>query len=168
VTGPRCQEHPRTGQAPGSADEGAEQPELLAALAQRQPEVAVEHVQRRAVDVEVDAHAASRLAHAKAQVAPPGAEHWQPAQDHVAVDPGAVRARRAHDELRHLEPGRQIRGLIGVGNAVLTDHLLKADDVGVDLADDVGDPVEVTAAVQSHSAMDVVAHDGEVSHVASA
>src|SRR5262249_57584574 len=49
-----AEEHPGPGQASRGSDEGAEQPELLAALAQRQAEVAVEDVQRRAVDVEVD------------------------------------------------------------------------------------------------------------------
>ena len=39
----------------------------------------------------------------------------------------------------------QVGGLIGVRDAVLPDDLLQAHDVGRDLGDDVGDPVEVVA-----------------------
>ena len=79
-----------------------------------------------------------------------------------------MRARLAHDELRHLEPRREVGRLIGVRDTVLADHLLEPDDVGADLADDVGDSIEIAAAVESDSAVNVVAHDGEVSHAAPA
>ena len=57
--------------------------------------------------------------------------------------------------------------LIGVRHAFFADHFLQAHDVGRDLRDDVGDPVQVATAVESDTAMDVVAHDGEVHHTAS-
>ena len=160
-------EDARPGEALGVADEDAEQAELLAPFSQRQPEVAVEDVQRRTRDVQVDAKAASRLTHAAAQVAPARSQHGQAGEDDVAVRPGPVRPGLAHDDLRHVEPRRQVRGLIGVRHAFFADHFLQAHDVGRDLRDDVGDPVQVATAVESDTAVDVVAHDGEVHHTAS-
>ena len=78
-----------------------------------------------------------------------------------------MRARLAHDELGHLEPRGQIRRLIGVGDPAFSDHLLEPDHVGPELADDVGDPIEIAAAIQPDAPMDVVAHDREMSHAAS-
>jgi hypothetical protein len=54
-----------------------------------------------------------------------------------------------------------------VRDAVPPDDLLQAHDVGRDLGDDVGDPVQVVAAVEPDAAVNVVAHDGEVRHPAS-
>jgi hypothetical protein len=44
---------------------------------------------------------------------------------------------------------------------------LQADHVGIDLADHPGDAVEITPAVESHAAVDVVAGDDERGHAAS-
>jgi hypothetical protein len=79
-----------------------------------------------------------------------------------------VRARFSHDELGHLQAPGQVRSLIGSRDPAFADHFLEPDDVRAQLADDVGDPVEITAAVQSDAPVDVVAHDREMSHAASA
>jgi hypothetical protein len=53
-----------------------------------------------------------------------------------------------------------------VGHPVLAHDLLQADHVRVHLGDHVRDAVEVTLAVEPHSAMDVVAGDDERGHAA--
>ena len=147
------------------ADEAGEQLHLLATLAQGEPEVAVEDVQGAAVDVEVDTQASAGLAGAEAQVLDRPTQDGQPAQHRVTVRATAVKPRDAHDE-PHAQPVGEVRRLVLAGRALLADDLLQADDVGSDLRDDAGDPIEVETPIEAPPAVDVVAADDDLPHAA--
>src|SRR2546428_125085 len=161
-----AEEHARPDEPCGVADEPAEQLELCAPLGECQPQVAVEDMERRPLDVEVHPQGPAGLARAPRQVAALRAEDGHAREHGVAVGPRAVRARHAHDE-RHAELQREVRPLVAGFPARLADHFLEPDHVGRRLCDHVGDPVEVQAAVEADAPVDVVAHDREGDHAAS-
>ena len=159
--------HDARAAARARADEAREQLELRAALAEGQPEMAVEDVQRHVVDRDVDAQTPARFAQAVAEIVTDRSDHRQPGQDRVAVRAVAVRTRLPHHQL-HAQLARQVRRLVRHGHdvAVLTDDLLQSDDVRIHLGDDDADAVEVAAAIEPHAAVDVVGGDRDRRHAA--
>jgi hypothetical protein len=153
--------------AVGRLEEGGEQRHLVAALAKAQAEVTVEDVQRGVVDAQVHAQAAARLTPPAGEIAAQRAEHGQARQHRVAIGPCRAVGPGLPHHHRHAEARGQIVRLVGVRDAVLADHLLQADHVGLDLGDHGGDAVEITAAIEADTAMDVVAGDDEGRHAAS-
>ena len=83
----------------------------------------------------------------------------QPAQDGVAELVAAQLPRRRH----HPAHAEQRAELLGVAAVVRSraDHFLQRDDVGVDRAEDGGDPLGAGAAVEAAAAMDVVGRDAQ-------
>jgi hypothetical protein len=139
---------------------------LGAPLLEGQAEVTVEHVQGGAVDAEIHAQTAPRLAAVAGQVAAQRREHRQPREHGVAVGAAAERARLAHHD-GHAELRGQVGRLVGVPHAVGPHDFLQADDVGVDLPDHPGDAIDVAAPVEPDATMDVVAGGDQRRHAAS-
>ena len=130
---------------------------LMAALEQRGAEMHVVHVQRRAVDRDVDALQPPRLAGFPRQVVLEMLRDGKPAEDRVAELMAAQQPRRRHDPA-HAERGAN---LLGVPAAVRprADDFLQRDDVGVDGAQDADDAFGPRAAVETAAAVDVVGGD---------
>jgi hypothetical protein len=77
----------------------------------------------------------------------------EPREHRVAVGETVPLPGRAHGDL-HAQPLGQAQGLG-------PEHLLQADQVGVDLLQHLRDAVEIDAAVEPRALVDVVAGDGE-------
>ncbi len=135
-----------------------EHADLLGPLADLEPEVHVEDVQEAlahlvAGHLEIQADAAARLAVGPGEVERAAAADGQAGEDRVAVGQAVPLPRGAHRDL-HAEALGQAQGLG-------PEHLLDAHQVGVDLLQHLGDPVEVHAAVEPRALVDVVAGDGQ-------
>src|SRR5262249_33200148 len=134
----------------------------MAPLAERQPEVAVEDVERAAAHGHVDAQGAAWLARAMTQVTARVAADGQPGKDGVSVVAfGSEGTRDAHDEL-HPQALGEIRRLVGALVAGNPYDLLQSDDVGADLRDDVGNAIDVAATIEPLTAMDVVGRNDDL------
>src|SRR6185503_16829501 len=103
---------------------------------------------------QIQPDAAARLAVRAGEVEGAAAPHGEAGEDRVAVQLAVPLPGRPHRHL-HAEP-------LGEAEGLRTEHLLHADQVGVDLPDDVRDPIEIHAAVETGALVDVVAGDREV------
>ena len=82
------------------------------------------------------------------------------AEDDVAEQVPAQVPHRGHHPA-HAERRADLFGLSGAGRTG-ADHFLQRDDVGVDLAQDFGDPLRRGAAIHAAAAVNVVGGDSEV------
>ncbi len=132
---------------------------LVAALEDRGAEVHVVDVQRGAVDGDVDALQAPRLAGLPRQVVPEMLRDREAAEDGVAELMAAQQAGGRH----HPAHAERRADLFGVAPAARTgaDHFLQRDDVGVDGAQHGGDPFGARPAVESAAPVDVVGRDAQ-------
>ena len=103
--------------------------------------------------LEIQADAAARLAVGPGEIERAAAADGQTGEDRVAVGQAVPLPRGSHRDL-HAEALGQAQGLG-------TEYLLNTDQVGVDLLQHLGDPVEVHAAVEPRALVDIVAGDGE-------
>jgi Glycosyl hydrolases family 15 len=131
-----------------------ERSNLLGALAHLQPEVHVEDVEQGVIHGQVETNAAAGLPLGPREIEGLVPLDGQPRQHGVPIGQAVHLGGRPHGQL-HAEPFGQ---LIGLG----TKHLLDADQIGVDLLEDIGDPHDVHAPVEARAAMDVVARHREL------
>ena len=125
------------------------------------PEVGDQHADRRAVDVEVDVEHGARLAAVDGQVDVPDVQHPPAGQQRVAVVAVGAQQGRAGDRVQAERGGEvlHLHRLAGLARAGV--HLLQADDVGVDLAQDRRDAGRIAPAVAAHAFVDVVRGDAQ-------
>ena len=127
--------------------------DLRGPLADLEAEVHVEDVQQPvARHLEVQPDAAAGLAVGPGEVERAAAANGQTGEDRVAVGQAVPLPRGPHRDL-HAEA-------LGEAQGLGPEHLLQAHQVGVDLLQHLGDPVEVHAAVEPRALVDVVAGDG--------
>ena len=116
----------------------------MAALENRGAKVHVVDVQRLAVDGDVDALHAALLAGLPRQIVFDVLRDREAAEDRVAELMSAQVSRRRHHP-SHAERGAEFFGVAAAVRAG-ADHFLQRDDVGVDGAEDRGDPLGPRAA----------------------
>ena len=140
---------------------GGQPRRLVSPLQHRRPEVDVVDVQQPAVaEVEIGALAGARLARAPRQVVLAVVHDRKAAEDDVAEEMLAQLPHRRHHPA-HAERRADLLGLAGARRP-RADHLLQRDDVGVDVAQHLGDPRRDDAAVHAAAAVDVVGRDPQI------
>jgi len=127
---------------------------LLGALADLEPEVDIEEMERVLTHHHVEAETPARLPGRARQVEGVRPVDLEARDDGVAVGHVLEVSRDTHLHA-HAELGGQRLGLGPV-------DLLDAHDIGVDLAEDPGDASQVDAAIEALGFVDVVAGHGHV------
>ena len=132
---------------------------LMPALEERGAEMDVVEVQRAALGGDVDALHAALFTGLPREIVLDVLGDRQPAQDRVAELVAAQLARRRH----HPPHPEQRPELLRMAPVVRSgaDDFLQRDDVGVDRAEDRGDPLRARAAVEAAAAMNVVGRDAQ-------
>ena len=142
-----------------------DQPDRLRpALAVRRSEVHVENVQemRSDADVGTQAPAFFPAGNAKIHVAD---EFERPAAERdIAVHSAAMFAGLSNG-VKVSETVRQVAGLMLLNRqALVADHLLQGDDVGVDFFEDAGDAFDANPAIQAAALVNIVGGNPESIH----
>src|SRR5262245_18222874 len=124
---------------------------LIGALPHLESEMHVEHVDDPVLQRHVDTDPPPRLSCRPGEIERVAIENGQPAEDGVPVLEPARCLGGTHDEPCPETIGQYLR----LGE----EDFLDADQIGADLREDIGDPSNIHAAIETRGPMDVVGRD---------
>ena len=144
--------HPRPGQLVVQDVLAHEHANLPGALADLQPEVHVEQMQEPALlvrQLQIEPDAAARLAVGLREIEDAGIPDREPGEHRVAIGEAVALPGRPHRHLDAEALGERVR--------LRPVHLLEADQVRVDLPQDLRDAVQIHPPIEPGALVDVVA-----------